>query len=79
MMIDVTTIKKVYSGKARKCCCGCAGTYYYASAYSEGGERVSDTQVKRIVNILNNNPATVLDSNHYWVEVGNRVYVAYFA
>ncbi len=77
-MIDVTTITKVYSGKAGKCCCGCSGNYRYATGKAvHTHDKVNDNQVKKIVNLLNANPDTKADSNHYWVETDGRLYIAY--
>ena len=62
-MINIKDVMSVYSGKARTCCCGCAGKHTYASTYQEaaGANRgyevkdneVSDRSVKTIVNKLN--------------------------
>jgi hypothetical protein len=51
---DISRIGHVYSGKANKCCCGCAGKYTYASSQSRVAahrcETVNDRTVKMICN-----------------------------
>lgn len=71
MQIDVARIKQVYSGKANRCCCGCAGNYYE-----------DERNKRRIAKLLQSNPATILedgigDEELFSVEVGNRLYIAY--
>jgi hypothetical protein len=84
--IQVQDIASVYSGKPG-CMCGCRGKYYCASAlgsqrdkvrgYGITSEKVSDRQVKRIIDLMNGNPSTEDKGNHYFLDLGTRWYVAY--
>ena len=86
--IDVTKVRKVYSGRPG-CACGCRGSYRYATvaAHEEGGtdiglDEFNDKQVKKVVRILNMAIAdgTPVDIWHDMVfaEINNRSYCAYF-
>ncbi len=58
--IDLTKVASVYSGKAGKCCCGCAGKHTVASehrdwvgkdrGYEVSDDEINDRTVKLIVN-----------------------------
>lgn len=88
--VDISKVKKVYSGKSHTCYCGCAGKYYYpnhdleaagkARGYEIRPEEISDTQVKRIVNKINKNldQCTNYDDHLVVVQIGNHDYTAYF-
>jgi len=83
------TATSVYSGKAGKCCCGCAGKHYYASAsrdeagsdrgYPVRDEEVSDRMVSRVLKILEETPGVEHEDEFDSVVIGNRLYVAYYA
>lgn len=87
--VDIARVMKVYSGRKGKCMCGCAGRYRCASAlraeaqasrgYAFDDNEVSDQAVARVVKILNEDPRTVIEPDHAWVDQGNMSYVAYFA
>lgn len=87
-MIKAEDVASVYSGKAGKCCCGCAGKHTIASrhrdwaeanrGYEVTAEEVNDAVVKRVINKLNQNPLTSVDDELAHVVIGNRLYVAYF-
>jgi hypothetical protein len=67
-LVDPKTVVRVYSGKARTCCCGCSGKY------SE-----DPIQIARVLAIIEANSAKV-DSCfpvYVAVEVGARQYIAY--
>jgi hypothetical protein len=79
-------VYKVYSGKAGKCMCGCAGKYSYtaegAVEHSPGydvSDQVSERSVKIIAGkVLRNPNAKREDGYIYFVENG-RILVAYIA
>lgn len=58
--IDRDEVASVYSGKANRCACGCAGTHRYATRWTDWSERnrgyriddseINDRQVSRVVN-----------------------------
>lgn len=90
-MVNLALVKKVYSGKAGRCCCGCAGTYKYATGHVVQGSKergypvtdaeVSDRSVKSVVNKINRAIASGIipdvDANYVAVEIGTRLYIAY--
>ena len=57
---------KVYSGRAGKCCCGCAGTYWRT------GDKSFERMLRRVLNLKVQD-----EGNYVWAEVGERLYVAY--
>jgi hypothetical protein len=73
--IDPSKVVKTYSGKANRCCCGCCGTYEYDAR---------SPQSLRVILALNHalatdDPALDLDHGEYAaIEIGKRLYVAYF-
>lgn len=93
-IIDIDNVSSVYSGKAGKCACGCAGKHTYASkhvkwaskdrGYRVEEEEVNDRSVKLIVNRMN----AIIESGDYEypfredgftsLESGDRLYIAYF-
>ena len=81
--VDYTQVTKAYSGKAKNCCCGCAGNYYYSSFFPSlrdyEKDQVDDKNLKRVVNKINANIATAeRDPIYVSVTIGNRMYTAYF-
>jgi hypothetical protein len=89
--LNVKDVMSVYSGKNRKCCCGCAGKHSYASQYADVGsanrgypvtaDDINNAQVTRIVNIIKKH---AIDSDWYGDEhvaviIGARLYIAYIA
>jgi hypothetical protein len=93
IMLDRDKIASVYSGKAGRCCCGCAGKHFTASqhrswegrnrGYKVRDEEVSDRMVKKVWGILVSNAeiATPIKagpiSTYTSVTIGNRLYIAY--
>jgi hypothetical protein len=90
MLFNVNEIASVYSGKDGKCCCGCSGKHYYASAhraeaskhrgYEVSDEEVSNRMVTRVANILSGAAADEIKRNSeccYSTVVGKRVYIVY--
>ncbi len=80
--VDISKVTKAYSGIDGKCCCGCSGNYYYntikplPSYMDESDIKVS--QVRRIVNLINNNLSNAdSDTNYTCVVIGKRLYIAY--
>jgi hypothetical protein len=60
-------IRTVYSGKLRRCCCGCSGNHSDSPA-----------QISRVLNILKANADKVEElSNCFAVELETRQYIAY--
>ena len=63
--VTVDQVMSVYSGKANRCYCGCAGNHRYASkhidaaakdrGYAIGKEEVNDRQVKKALGIVQAN------------------------
>lgn len=63
--LTLDQVMSAYSGKAGKCCCGCAGIHRYASAHREiagkdrgypiSDDEVNDRQVKRVLKIVKEN------------------------
>lgn len=88
-MVAIETVQSVYSGKAGRCCCGCSGKHYYASAHVEEAgknrgyqiqaDEISDRMVARVVNLLNANAEGLLDKDSEMVSVtiNGRLYIAY--
>lgn len=87
--IEREQVASVYSGRDGKCCCGCAGRHSYAAAHREwasanrgypvSDDDINESAVTRIVNIINANRATARRaSNHAYVVLGARLYIAYF-
>jgi phenylacetate-coenzyme A ligase PaaK-like adenylate-forming protein len=64
MLIDKNKVTSVYSGKVKRCCCGCSGKHYYASrvigrweelrGYPFKADDINDAMITRIVNKINN-------------------------
>lgn len=94
MTIDIKSIpfesvRSVYTGKARHCCCGCAGKYTYVKQYQEESSKsrgypvedheVNTTAAKRIFNQIVNDPDAVYDEAYGFisVETETRLKVAY--
>ncbi len=77
-------VYKVYSGKAGKCMCGCAGKYSYtaegAVKHNPGYEpNVNERSVKIIAGKVLRNPNKVVEGNHVYVEENGRILVAWIA
>lgn len=90
--MKVSDVSSVYSGKAGKCACGCAGSHRYNSThvesatknrgYAVSADEVNDRQVKKVLGLLQQalaERAQDVDAgdNHYAVEVNGRSYVVY--
>ena len=79
-MLDISKITKVYSGKAGKCMCGCAGKY----SYNEGTEHeewqgdVNVRTVKMFTKQIKSNPAVKYGNGYMYFEHNGRIKVAYF-
>lgn len=63
-------IARVYTGKARKCMCGCSGKYSEKAA-----------QISRVVNIIEALPLDKLETDAEYIaaDVGDRTYCVYFS
>jgi hypothetical protein len=78
--MDISNIEKVYSGKAYKCMCGCAGKY----SYNEGVARedwqgaVSTRSIKIIAGKVLKSADAVQEADCTYVIQGNRILVVYF-
>ena len=79
-------VYKVYSGKAGKCMCGCAGKYSYTELGArednpgyDVSDAVNERSVKIILNKLLRNPNTKQEDGMLVLEQGERVLVAYMA
>lgn len=76
-------VYKVYSGKANKCMCGCAGKYSYtvegAVNHNPGyAPNVSERSVKIISKKVFNSPNVQFKNDYAFVEDQTRILVAYF-
>ena len=77
-------VYKVYSGKAGKCMCGCAGKYSYtaegAVKHNPGYEpNVNERSVKIIANKVLRNPNAERDGDCVFVEQNGRILVVYLS
>lgn len=78
------TVYKVYSGKAGKCMCGCAGKYSYtakgAVEHSPGydvSNAVNERSVKIIAGKVLRNPNKIVKGAYVYVEQNGRILVAW--
>ena len=83
--MDISNIVKVYSGKAGKCMCGCAGKYSYtedgAANFGPGydvSDAVNERSVKMIARKVLGNPNAVREGDYVFVEEAGRIRVVYF-
>jgi len=84
--VDISTITKVYSGKAGRCMCGCAGKYSYTArgaVENSPGYDVSDSVNERSVKIiagrvLRNRNTDLTDPGYAVLEQNGRVLVVFF-
>jgi hypothetical protein len=84
--VDISTITKVYSGKAGTCMCGCAGKYSYTSkgaVEDSPGYDVTDSVNERSVKIiagrvLRNSNTDLSDPGYAVLEQNGRVLVVFF-
>ena len=87
-IIDRSKVLSVYSGKAGKCCCGCAGKHTYASQYAAAGaarrgypmfaNEIND----RTINLICDKIEAVggkIEDRHVYATIGDQLYIAYFA
>lgn len=79
-------VYKVYSGKAGRCACGCAGKYSYTAQGAleqNPGYDVSDSINERSVKIIAGkvlrNPNKKVEDGLAYVEENGRILVAFFA
>lgn len=77
-------VYKVYSGKAGKCMCGCAGKYSYTAQgavdHNPGYEpNINERGVKIIAGKVLRNPNAVREDDYMFVEENGRILVAYLA
>jgi hypothetical protein len=77
-------VYKVYSGKAGKCMCGCAGKYSYTAQgavdHNPGYEpNINERSVKIIAGKVLRNPNAVREDDYMFVEENGRILVAYLA
>lgn len=81
--LERSQVVMVYSGKAGKCACGCAGSYRYTKEHKaeaeKNGGRVNEAQVTRVLALLNANPDAVNYEGLgvYWMDLGDRTYTVY--
>ena len=86
MSVNISGITKVYSGKAGRCMCGCAGKYSYtAHGAAEDGpgydvsDSVNERSVKLIAGKVLRNPNTNTEDAGYAVlEQNGRVLVVFY-
>lgn len=82
-MITTDVIDHVYSGIDGRCCCGCSGTHYVASAGAVEeytSEKVSDRMVSKVARIVNEAigaGTAQLGVHHISTVRGRRLYIVY--
>lgn len=81
--MNIDRIVKVYSGKAGKCMCGCAGKWSYtamgARDHSPGyTPSVSEKSVKMITKKVLTSPDMIVEGDIVMATEGNRIRVVYF-
>ena len=84
--VDISNITKVYSGKAGRCMCGCAGKYSYTAhgaAEDNPGYDVSDSVNERSVKliagkVLRNSNTDYSDTGYAVLDQNGRVLVVFF-
>ena len=84
-MFNADGVYKVYSGKANRCMCGCAGKYSYtATGAVENGpgydvsEIVNERSVKIISGKVLRNPKAKVECGYAYVEENGRILVAFY-
>lgn len=92
--LTVEQVVSVYSGKAGKCCCGCAGKHRYPAAkraeasksrgYPVRDNEINDRQVSKVLNLVKEHAGkegieTTTDETYASVEVDGRMYTVYVA
>ena len=82
--MELQNVYKVYSGKAGRCMCGCAGKYSYtaegAVEHNPGydvSDAVNERSVKIIAGKVLRNPNAKHEDNYIFVEENGRILVAY--
>ena len=82
--MELQNVYKVYSGKAGKCMCGCAGKYSYtaegAVEHNPGydvSDAVNERSVKIIAGKVLRNSNAQREDNYIFVEENGRILVAY--
>lgn len=94
MKLQISEVKRVYSGRSGKCMCGCSGIWRYSKdkveqgskdrGYEVGQDEVNDGFVKRVVTKLKLNASKVefgegfTDEKHFVLTEDGRDYVVYF-
>lgn len=90
MNLTTDNVLSVYSGKDGRCCCGCSGKHFYASAHVEAAskdrgydvkpEEVSDKMIRKVIGILNAAKAEDVQRHAHFLAttIGERLYIAYF-
>ena len=83
-MFNIENVYKVYSGKAGRCMCGCAGNYAYtaegAVKHNPGYEpNVNERSVKIIAGKVLRSSNKVEEDGLAFVEQNGRILVAYFS
>ena len=83
--MDISNITQVYSGKANRCMCGCAGKYSYTArgaVEDNPGYNVEDIVNERSVKIIAGkvlrNSNTEKDTEYAVLEQNGRVLVVFF-
>lgn len=88
--IPFEMVRSVYTGKARQCCCGCAGKHTYVRAhrceasakrgYDVEEHEINDAAAKRVYNQIIGDPTAEVNEAHGYisVETDTRLKVVYF-
>lgn len=77
LKLDPSKVSQAYSGKAGKCCCGCAGKHYHRT---EG--KNATRQIARIVGLIQdamdaNDSSVMIEPAFASCIIGGRLYCAY--
>lgn len=86
--LTLADVASVYSGKAGRCMCGCAGNYRLSShvdRVAEGRRRgypvkptdINDAQVRKVIKILQNATDVEEFDDGFSVDIDGRRYAAY--
>jgi hypothetical protein len=88
--MKLENVSSVYVGKSGICCCGCSGTYWYATehkdwasknrGYEVGLHELHDGKVKRVFNkiVKNKDHLEFATKDFASFDTGSTLYIVYF-
>lgn len=82
--MNIDGVYKVYSGKANRCMCGCAGKWSYTAKgavdHNPGYQpNVNERSVKIITSKVLNNPDKIVEDGIAYVHQNDRILAVYFS